>query len=211
VYSDPFLRCTHTAEVVTTAVVKHEGHSADAKIHRIEEGVTEWLVPSLLVDPKGNKTDPRTAEELQKMFPKNIDLEYKYVNPVVPDETKRGDEPKGAPLFPEMEKDLFLRCATSVTKMLESHQEKSENLCIVSHAPCNQGMALFFEGKTDPKDSQFGMWSLGGLTLFSRTVGTGGEKYGPWQLEFYSNTEHMPGDYHAGKLGAWSLPSFMRD
>jgi len=210
VYSDPFHRTTHTADVIVKAIIKGSEKADDAKIHRIEEGVTEWLVPSLLVDPNGKKTDPRTTAQLVEMFPANIDPDYKAANPVVPDDTPRDDAPPGAPLFVETEKDLFVRCATSVAKILDLHQEGSENLCIVSHAPCNQAMALALEGKTDPKDSKFGTWSLGGLTLFSRSVSTEGEKYGQWKCEFYSSTDHMPGEYKEGTTGAWSLPSFMR-
>jgi len=165
-----------------------------------------------LVDSRnGDKTDPRTPEQLQKLFPENIDLSYKAVNPVVPDGTPREKAPKGGPLFIESEQDLFLRCATSVTRILDNlTKQDNPNICIVSHAPCNQAMALFLEGKTDPKESSLGPWSLGGLTLFSRTIDADAGSSSAWKLEFYSNTDHMPGDYREGKKGAWSLPSFVR-
>lgn len=199
VYSDRFLRTTHTADIIAKAVDKK---------HRIEEGVTEWLVPSLLVDPEGKKTNPRTPEQLHAIFPEKIDLSYHSVNPVVPDGTPRDQAPKGAPLFIETEADLFVRAATSVTRILDDLKQ-NENVCIVSHAPTDQAMALFLEGKTDPKESSFGYWSLGGLTRFSRTVGSNGE-CGKWELDFYSSTDHMPGEYKDGVIRRWSLPSFIR-
>lgn len=201
VYSDPFLRCTHTADVIVKALVDQP-----AKIHRIEEGITEWLVPSLLVDPAGNKTDPRSVNELQALFPENIDLNYRSVNPVVKDGTPRESAPQGAPLFIESQADLYARCATTVSRILETINE--DNIVIVSHAPCLQMMALKLEGYTDPSESKLGYWSLGGLTRFSRRCDAGD---GPWQLDFYSDTCHMPGDYQDGIKGRWSLPSFIRD
>lgn len=201
VYSDPFLRCAHTAAIIVKSIYKN-----GEKKHRIEEGITEWLVPSLLVDLDGEKTDPRSTEELYEIFPENMDLSYCSVNPVVLDGTPRDKAPVGAPLFIETESDLFLRCATSVGRILNDLKE-NQNVCIVSHAPCNQAMALFLEGKKDPKESSFGPWSLGGLTRFSRTVENG--VCGKWDVDFYSNTDHMPGEYKEGLKGQWSLPSFV--
>jgi len=198
VYSDPFLRTTHTGNIIVKGLDKK-----DEKVHRIEEGLTEWQVPSLLVEAdSGNKTDPRTPEQLQELFPENIDLSYNHVNPLLPDNTSRSEAPKRSTLFPESENELFERCATSVTRILDD-LKGHENVCIVSHAPCNQAMALFLDGNAD----RIGKWSLGGLTRFSRFVDTGGV-IGEWDLDFYSCTDHMPGEYKDGVKGAWSLPSF---
>lgn len=121
---------------------------------------------------------------------------------MIPDGTPRDQVPKGSTLFPENETDLFERCETSVTRILND-LKNHENVCIVSHAPCNQAMALFLDGNAE----RIGKWSLGGLTRFSRTVESNGV-LGRWNLDFYSSTEHMPEDYKDGMKGAWSLPSF---
>lgn len=200
VYSDPFLRCTHTANIIAKAL-----GSEDNKIHRIEEGLTEWQVPSLLVDPNSNKTDPRTPKQLQELFPDTINLSYISVNPLIPDNTAREDVAKGSTLYPETEDDLFERCATTVTRILDN-LENNENICIVSHAPCNQAMALFLAGSADC----VGKWSLGGITRFSRDVEKNGSA-GQWKLDLYSMSNHMPGEYKDGVKGAWSLPSFVKE
>lgn len=197
VYSDPFLRCTHTANIIASTLNCP---------HRIEEGVTEWMVPSLLVDKDGVMTRPRTLEELQKQFP-SIDASFQSVNPV--DESD--DPPPGAPHFQESETALYERVACTLDRLFDHHsrQSKNENLCIVSHAPCLQGMALALEGKSDPAQSCFGAWSLGGITCFSREIHDNSTVEG-WKCEFYSATDHMPGEYKGGVKGAWSLPSFVR-
>lgn len=202
VYSDPFLRCTHTANIIANTL---------GCPHRIEEGVTEWLVPSLLVDKDGKMTKPRTVEQLHQLFP-SIDASFASLNPV--DES---DSPiPGAPHFEELEPELFARVARTLERLFDHHsssssssQRSNESLCIVSHAPCLQGMALTLEGKKYPSESSFGPWSLGGVTCFSRDIPQGnGSTSGPWQCEFYSSTDHMPGEYKDGVKGAWSLPSF---
>jgi broad specificity phosphatase PhoE len=192
VYSDPFLRCTHTASIIAQNV---------KCAHRIEEGVTEWLVPSLLVDQKnGEQTHPRGVEELQKLF-STIDASYKSVNPVY-----EGDNPpKGSPHFVETEQALYDRVSLTLDRLFKNHMQQNESICIVSHAPCLQGMALTLEGKKDPCLSSFGPWSLGGITRFSRESGAT-----EWTCDFYSSTQHMPGEYKDGIKGAWSLPSFVR-
>ncbi|KAG7362239.1 histidine phosphatase superfamily protein [Nitzschia inconspicua] len=218
VYSDPFLRCTHTANIIATTL---------GCPHRIEEGVTEWMVPSLLVDKDGTMTKPRTVQELRQMFPSIMDS-YVSVNPV---HEKNGDNDDdhpspGAPQFEESEQALFQRVACTLERLFDHHhnsrqqqqqqqqqQSTDESLVIVSHAPCLQGMALALEGKSDPAESSFGPWSLGGITCFSRDMernGSSSYTYGTWKCEFYSRTDHMPGEYKDGIKGAWSLPSFVR-
>lgn len=194
VYTDPFLRCTHTGDIIVKGLGK-----GNEKIHRIEEGLTEWQVASLLVDEHSNKTCPRTPEHLQQLFPKNIDLSYESVNPLMPDGTTRDQVPKGSTIFPETETDLFERCSTSITRILDG-LKNNENVCIVSHAPCNIAMASFLDGNTD----RIWKWSLGGLTRFSRTFENDGAPE-QWNLDFYDCTEHMPRD---SSKEAWSMPSF---
>jgi broad specificity phosphatase PhoE len=198
VYSDPFLRCAHTANIIARTLICP---------HRIEEGVTEWMVPSLLVDKDGDITKPRTVEELNKIFP-SIDTMFQSVNPV----DKLDGAPTGAPHFVESEQALFERVACTLDRLLDYHHSlpnKNENLCIVSHAPCLQGMALILEDKNDPTQSSFGPWSLGGVTCFSRDICYHGNR-SKWKCEFYSATDHLPEEYKDGAKGAWSLPSFVR-
>ena len=194
VFSDPFLRCMHTADVLADKL--------DLSL-KVEEGMTEWQVPSLLVDPNGQRTHPRRVEELKGIF-STIDESYASVNPQGPDRRNNdSDIPVGCPRFPETEEELHERCSTSINKILDN---TTGSIVIVSHAPCVQSAAMALGGFQSPAECQFGAWSLGGMTLFSREYGE--EK---WTLEFYSDTSHMPGEYREGKLGQWSLPSFVRD
>ena len=168
---------------------------------RIEEGLTEWLIPSLLVDRSGVKTNPRTVPELAVVYG-TIDDNYKSVNPVVPDDAT--DVPEGAPKFVETEEALLKRCATTMQRILDDSNGAS--IAIVSHAPCDQSLAFFLEGASSPAESTLGPWPLGGITKFSRTVHDDGS-YGKWTLEKYGDTSHMPGKYKPGTKH-WSLPSF---
>jgi len=162
----------------------------------IEEGVTEWLTPSLIVDPKGIQTKPRTVEQLRKLFD-SIDESYISLNPVAEDgESNRN----GAPSFIETEAALLVRAKATISKLLDHSNGK--NFAIVSHAPCIQAMAFALEGAASPSESKLGPWPLGGVTKFSRRVG---EK--EWKLEIYGDTSHMPGIYKPG-IKHWSLPCF---
>ena len=120
------------------------------------------------------------------------------------DETSSSVE-AGCPQFPETEEQLHVRCRTTIHKLLKTIP-KNESIIIVGHAPCVQSMAMALEGSTTPKETQLGPWSLGGMTLFSRTINN--DDKSKWTLEFYSDTSHMPGEYKHGKLGQWSLPSW---
>ena len=199
VYSDPFLRCTHTGSIIAETLNCPQ---------RIEEGVTEWLVKSLLVDEKGVMTHPRTAEELKKLFD-TIDTSYTSINPVH-EGSSIPPPKKGVPYFEETEEALYDRIELTLDLLFEQHTQTNDNICIVSHAPCLQAMALTLEGKKDPALSSFGPWSLGGITRFSRDVDESSTKK-EWTCDFYSKTDHMPGDYKDGVKGSWSLPSFIRN
>jgi len=62
---------------------------------------------------------------------------------------------------------------------------------------------VYFEGKV-LTESDLPAWPLGGITRFSRAVYSDGS-CGQWQMDYYGNTDHMPGIYKPG-LKAWSLP-----
>lgn len=189
IYASPFVRTTHTAHIIASQV------SSKTPV-RIETGLTEWLTPSLLVEPDGKKTEPQTAVQLSKRF-SSIDVSYNSVNPVVSDDDCT-DVPPGAPHFVETEPALLKRCETTLTRVLD--QVGDESIAIVSHAPCDQAMALFLEGAPSLKDSKLGPWPLGGITMFSRD-----SKEDSWKLELYGDTSHMPGKYQPG-IKEWSLP-----
>ncbi|CAB9518163.1 expressed unknown protein [Seminavis robusta] len=185
VYASPFLRTVHTAHIIA--------QKANGAAVRIEEGLTEWQVPSLLVTPDGTHTHPQTAATHVTKFPL-VDATYQSVNAA----SSTGAE--GSPHFPETEENLVVRCAATLDKLLGDTTSENQNMAIVSHAPCNIALALHLEGSS-LKESKREPWPLGGLTLFSRPM-----QGGPWRLEFYGCSDHMPGEYKAG-LKRWTLPS----
>jgi broad specificity phosphatase PhoE len=193
VYSSPFRRCAHTAQLIALALPR--------PVVRIEEGLTEWLIPSLLVDPSGIKTNPRSVAELAVVYG-TIDDTYESVNPVVPDDAT--EVPEGAPKFVESEEALMKRCATTLQRILEN--SNGESIAIVSHAPCDQSIAFCLEGASSPAESKLSPWPLGGITKFSRVLNSDGS-LGGWTLEKYGDTAHLAGKYKAG-IKKWSLPSF---
>ncbi|GKY97392.1 hypothetical protein MPSEU_000697700 [Mayamaea pseudoterrestris] len=174
VYTSPFLRTTETAHYIAKAC----GCSV-----RVEEGLTEWQIPSLLVDESGRQTFPKSTQELAELFD-TIDVAYESANPA--------NESAHAPCFPESEEQLLARCAKTMQLILK--QEPTSNICIVSHAPCDQSIAFYLEGTASVAESKLGPWALGGVTKF-----TGKD------LVMYSNTSHMPGIYQPG-IKKWSLP-----
>ena len=192
VYSSPFLRTTHTAHILAS-------EQAEKVPVKLEEGLWEWLTPSLLVEPNGVKTEPKSPSELATKFD-TIDTTYESINPVIKDESEI--IPTGSPHFIESEDALLLRCAITVARLLEAAQ--GENIAIVSHAPCDQAIALHLEGAPTISESKLGPWPLGGITMFSRTLAADGTT-GPWVMEMYGSTNHMPGKYTPG-IKQWSLP-----
>ncbi|KAI2511346.1 26S Proteasome non-ATPase regulatory subunit [Fragilaria crotonensis] len=193
VYSSPFQRCAHTAQLIALALPR--------PVVRIEEGLTEWLIPSLLVDASGVKTNPRSVRDLAVVYG-TIDDDYESVNPVAPDDAT--DVPVGVPKFVESEEALIKRCAMTLQKILD--HSNGASIALVSHAPCDQSLAFFLEGAASPAESKLGPWPLGGITKFSRSINKDGS-YGEWVLEKYGDTAHMPGKYKPG-IKHWSLPSF---
>jgi broad specificity phosphatase PhoE len=200
VFSDHFLRCIHTADTIAASFNQQTNGSLKVKV---EEGTTEWQVPSLLVDPDGVRTKPRTLEKLLEIFD-NADEYYQSLNPQGPDRDSSAEEaPEGCPRFPESEAQLHERCETTIDRIL--NHVGDDSIAIVSHAPCLQHAALALDGSQTPEDSKLGGWSLGGVTRFSRCIGET-----KWTLKYYSDTSHMPGKYKDGEFGKWSLPSFIK-
>ena len=105
IYASPFLRCVHTAHIIAK-----EGHHSDSNKNnkptvRIEEGLTEWQVPGLLVEPHGTRTYPQDAQSHAQTFDAAIDTSYKSKNPV-------------SDAAWEDEEALFQRCQTTLDAIL---------------------------------------------------------------------------------------------
>ena len=187
VYASPFLRTVHTGSIIAESLVAN-----GAKPLRIEDGLTEWKQPSLLVEPNGTRTYPKSVQEHSQRFP-IIDTDYKSQNPVANDDNWEDEEA------------LYQRCATTLDKILDL--EHGNNFVLVSHAPCDIAMAGYLEGK-QLKDSTLPPLALGGITRFSRVVQSDGTS-GEWKMESYGSTDHMPGEYKDG-LKHWTLPSLAK-
>jgi broad specificity phosphatase PhoE len=180
VFCSPFTRTVHTAHIIADAL----GTNLN-----VEDGLYEWLTPSLLVDRSGVRTYPLSVKELKERF-ELINTDYTSTNPIQ-------DE-----YFPEEEKDLIQRCQKTLEGILSNG--KGENIVIVAHAPCVQSIAFVMEGVVSPAESKLKMLPLGGITRFSRDVGQD-----KWNMDFYGSTTHMPGEYKNG-LGLWSLSCFRK-
>lgn len=197
VYSSPFTRTTETANIIASALPD------EASRVRVEEGLTEWQQKSLLVDPTGTITFPNTVEDLSARFAK-IDTSYQSVNR---QSCCHASSVSGRDFMEESEQVLFERCSKTVDGILNECCQ-GNSFIIVSHAPCDQSMAVFFEGKS-LCDSSLGPWPLGGITKFSRAAQEDGS-FGSWHMDFYGDTRHMPGEYKGG-LKAWSLPTLAKE
>ena len=189
VYSSSLHRAVSTSQLIVHALGKTKNSIL------VEDGLIEWLTPSLTVDPNGSRLEPRTVQQLVDMTFTEIDQDYKSVNPIATDPTNVRE---GAPYFFESEEYLMKRAKVSMQKILE--HAKGKNICIVSHTPCAQAMAIYLEGAKSLEDSKIGPWPLGGVTVFSKDSDDA-----TWQLEMYADTSHMPGNYKYG-LKEWSLP-----
>ncbi len=198
VYASPFLRTAHTGYIVANELSKT---NSSVEL-RLEEGLWEWLIPSLLVTKvDGIKTNPRPLAVLKKDLvaleadrattPATINIDFESVNPYddsgdvglncVPERTHnhRVTDTSGGrpPIWTETEETLLERCETTLTRLLDLHQKDAQSLCIVSHAPCDQAMAFCLEKAhgsiQTPNDSKLTPWPLGGITVFSREVAYG--------------------------------------
>ena len=160
----------------------------------------------LTVEPDGSRLNPRTTQQLIDMTFTEIDPTYQSVNPLSssdPTTINDNNDDESPPYFFESEEYLMKRCRKTMDGIL-AHANGS-NLCIVSHTPCAQAMALYLEGAPTLEESQLGPWPLGGVTLFTRELDGDNDNDGKWKLEMYADTEHMPGEYKKG-LKPWSLP-----
>ena len=175
VYADPFMRTTHTGHIIA----KELGNTIKL---RSEDGVWEWLIPSLLVDKStGKMTEPNSIKVLKnKMKFDSLDMNYKSIHSY---------KDKMIVTFPESEEQLLNRCEITVSKLIQNTTTETEtedrkantdtnnnnnydSICIVSHAPCLQAMAYYLDiDSTSPKESKIVKpWPLGGITMFSRRI-----------------------------------------
>ncbi|KAL3786652.1 hypothetical protein HJC23_006848 [Cyclotella cryptica] len=191
VYSSALHRAVSTSQLIVHALGKTKNSI------RIEDGLVEWLTPSLTVEPDGTRLKPRTVQHLIDMTFTEIDADYKSVNPIA---TDPNNVPEGAPYFFETEEYLMIRAKVTMERILKDADGK--NICIVSHTPCAQAMALYLEDAATLEESKLGPWPLGGITVFSKDTNCDN---GKWELEMYADTSHMPGEYKNG-LKEWSLP-----
>ena len=92
IYTSPFIRCAHTAQLIALAT-PHHAHTTTTTtttavtfmpVVRVEQGLTEWLIPDLLLLNTMQEHDrhlPRLAEELAETYG-TIDPSYRsLVNP----------------------------------------------------------------------------------------------------------------------------------
>ena len=171
------MRTTHTGHIIAQEL------GNNIKL-RSEDGVWEWLIPSLLVDKStGIQTEPNSIHVLKnKMKFDSLDMNYKSIHSY---------KDKMIVTFPESEEQLFHRCEITVSKLIQNNTtDTTENtnttantdtnnnnnnydsICIVSHAPCLQAMAYYLDiDSTSPKESKIVKpWPLGGITMFSRRI-----------------------------------------
>jgi hypothetical protein len=199
------MRTTHTGHIIA----KELGNNIQL---RLEDGLWEWLIPSLLIEKStGIKTEPKSIDLLKEKF-NLIDTSYKSIHSY---------KDKMILTFPESEKQLFQRCETTLSKLI-NNTTKYGSICIVSHAPCLQAMAYYLDidSKTPEESKIVKPWPLGGITMFSRIITTTKEEEeeedesnkevvcsSKWKCEFYGCTNHMIGEYKNG-IKEWSLPCF---
>ena len=181
VYADPFMRTTHTGHIIAKELCNNNNNN-NIKL-RSEDGLWEWLIPSLLVDKStGIQTEPQSRNVLKEKF-KLIDINYKSI---------QSYKDQMIFTFPESEQQLFHRCEITVSKLIQNNTTENTNtkakantkantnnnnydsICIVSHAPCLQAMAYYLDvDSTSPKESKIVKpWPLGGITMFSRIITT---------------------------------------
>lgn len=172
VYASPFLRTAHTGYIIANELQKDQDFSPVRL--RLEEGLWEWLIPSLLVTKAdGIKTNPRPPDVLEGLLrmleadrlpdpEAPIDIAYQSVNPYddsgdvgiecYPDREKKNlsatanGEEGTPPKWIESEEQLLDRCETTLTRILDLYSKTwAPSICIVSHAPCDQAMAFCLE------------------------------------------------------------------
>jgi len=125
VYASPFLRTAHTGYIIANELQQHQSTTtsspadADAVELRLEEGLWEWLIPSLLVTKcDGIKTNPQPVDVLKENLvgleksssnanAATIAVDYQSVNPY----DDSGDE--GVACIPERIKTANTLTATA--------------------------------------------------------------------------------------------------
>jgi broad specificity phosphatase PhoE len=177
IYCSPFLRTTHTASIL--------GNKLSEKVN-VEDGLYEYLTPSLHIDRSGVRTFPRSIDQLKHTF-ENIDASYEKSVQITGD------------MFPEDEAALITRSRNTLHGILK--HAAGANIVIVAHAPCVQALAFVLEGADSVEKSKLEGWPLGGITRFSHDT----SDISHWDMDFYGKTDHMPGEYKNG-AGQWSLP-----
>ena len=128
VYSSNLHRAVSTSQLIVHAIGKTKNSIL------IEEGLVEWLDPSLTVEPDGTRLQPRTVQQLVDMTFVEIDQEYKSKNPIA---TDPNNMPDGAPYFFESEEYLIEKRAKVTMERIIEHAN-GKNICIVSHVPSAQ-------------------------------------------------------------------------
>ena len=93
VYSSSLHRTVSTSQLIVHAL----GNTQDSI--RVEDGLIEWLTPSLTVEPDGTRLNPRSVKQLREdMMFVEIDPSYRSVNPLATeDEVRVGAASEGAP------------------------------------------------------------------------------------------------------------------
>lgn len=221
-FASPFRRAVHTAHVIAKYLneypAEHNGAAALGPVRVcVEDGLTEWLTPSLVGEEEYIPKLPQAL--IDRYGYDTIDPTYTSVNPyygVAPQAPAVAVSNGGtAPRFPEDERELLKRMQTTIEALL-GQVGQTQHLMIVSHAPCNLGVALALEGCTEsPTSSQLIPWPLGGLTQFVKPVSSvetedksaeqKGKLVTDFALQLNGDTDHMPGEYAAG-FQAWTLP-----
>jgi len=174
--TSPFKRALHTAAIVSREI--------ELPKVNIEEGLTEWQCPELIGGD--SPYQPPSVVHLIERFPE-LNGKYESITKPVPFET---------------EQEMAGRVGR-VARILADSVFPS-NILLVSHAPCNIGMGLGFEGvawENGRRDSKLKPWPLGGLTQFRR-----GALGAQWDMVKCVSTDHLSGPWKEGKQ-AWTLPS----
>ena len=181
VLASPFQRAVITGSLVAAAL--------DIPL-KIEDGLTEWLTPSLVGGPGSRAPGPHTpltpAQHAEEGRP-NIDTEYASVS---------------AASFPEDEDSLKARCAATLSDLFQAGViSPGSSTLIVSHAPVLLALALALTPALSPPP-----WPLGGVSSFDTQNDILNLAEGVWQSDLVVSTSHLSGPASNG-IQSWTLPS----
>ena len=115
VYSSSLHRAVSTSQLIVHAIGRTKNSI------RIEDGLIEWLTPSLTVEPDGTRLNPRSVQQLVDMTFTEIDQDYQSVNPIA---TDPNNIPEGAPYFFESEEYLMTRAKVTMERIIEQNTVK---------------------------------------------------------------------------------------